>query len=86
MIFDAILMFFTDISIWFVELLPRVDMTDDVDPTKSANFFNVIGRVACLIPLGTVIQIFVLIANIYVIEFLFATGNYLINKIPGINS
>lgn len=86
MIFDGIMMWFTDISVWLVNLLPKVDMAGEVDPSKSANFFNVIGRVACLIPLGTVIQIFVLIINIYVIEFLFATGNYLINKIPGINS
>lgn len=86
MIFDGIMMWFIDISVWLVNLLPKVDMVGEVDPSKSANFFNVIGRVACLIPLGTVIQIFVLIANIYVIEFLFATGNYLINKIPGINS
>lgn len=86
MIFDAIIRWFTNVALWFVNLLPAVNTNELLDIDKSANFFTVIGRVSCLVPLGTVIQIFVVIATIYTIEFLWATGNYAINKIPGINS
>ena len=86
MIFDSLVNWFTNISVWFVNLLPAVDGTQLVDIDKSANFFTVIGRVACLVPFNTVLEIFALISAIYVIEFMWATGNYAINKIPGINS
>ena len=84
MVVVAICAFFASIVSFFVGMIP--DMKIDFSPSQVDSFYSVLNYVSAFVPVTQVGIVCGLVFIVYTVEFLWLLLNWLLGKIPTIDS